>query len=133
MREHSIRLLSGGKEETAIVVLTGQGRECHLALDCRDQHFEASASDYFKAFGILRQDLEKGGLQPVCYGASLNVWPSGMGRDMGRGLKAYQMTMGKHARGNDLVDIFECGPDIIPATVAEQEEFWQSWLKSKKS
>jgi hypothetical protein len=130
--EHSIRLLSGGLEESATLVLSNKGQECHLMLRYRNKHVEAKASDYFKAFGMVRQELEKEGLQPICYGASLNVWPSGMGRDMGAGLTAYRLTMGKHARREDLVDIFEYGPDVVPATVAQQKEFWEAWLKSEK-
>jgi hypothetical protein len=129
---HSLRLICEGKEEPAKVLLTDKGRDCHLALRCRDKCVEALASDYFKAFSIVRQELEKEGLQPLCYGASLNVWPSGMGRDMGAGLTAYRLTMGKHARREDLVDIFEYGPDVVPATVAQQKEFWEAWLKSEK-
>jgi hypothetical protein len=130
--EHSIRLLSDGKEESATVVLSGKGRECHLVFRYRDKHIEASASDYFKAFGIVRQHLEEEGLQPLCYGASINVWPSGMGRDMGQGLTAYRITMGKHAREENLVDIFEYGPDVVPATVAQQREFLGGMVKIGK-
>lgn len=57
---------------------------------------------------------------------------SGMGRDMGLGMKAYRMIIGKHARIGDLLGIFDVGPDVTPATVAEQEEFFEEWLKSDR-
>jgi len=41
---------------------------------------------------------------------------------MGQGLKAYKMAMGRHARMEDLVDIFSEGPDVVPASVAAQEQ-----------
>jgi hypothetical protein len=72
-------------------------------------------------------------LIPFCYGASLNVYPSGMARDMGQGLKAYKLAMGRHAKREGLVEIFAEGPDVIPASVALQEQFWRDWLASPRS
>lgn len=131
--EHSILLMNGEKSEAATVVCSSSGRECHLVLRYRDKFVEASASDFFEAFCRVRQFTEAEGLLPICYGASLNVYPSGMARDMGGGLTAYRMTMGKHAKRTDLVDIFESGPDVSPATVAQQKEFWETWLKTERS
>jgi hypothetical protein len=51
---------------------------------------------------------------------------------MGRGLKAYRMTKGAHARMTDLVEIFEAGPDVIPASVDAQEAFWREWLAAPR-
>jgi hypothetical protein len=93
---------------------------------------EAEESDYFEAFCQIRLELEKEGIIPFCYGASLNVYPSGMGRDMGAGLKAYKMEMGRHARIKDLVEIFGVGPDIKPASVQSQREFWEEWLATPR-
>jgi hypothetical protein len=92
----------------------------------------AQANDYFEALCQIRERLAEGGLHPFCYGASLNVYPSGMARDMGAGLKAYKMTIGKHARLEDLVEIFAAGPDVKPSTVAEQRAFWERWLNTPK-
>jgi hypothetical protein len=79
----------------------------------------AKASDFFAALCRLREGvLEPMGLQLVCYGASLDIWPSAMARSMGQGLRAYQMTMG--AQAEHLVDIFDTCRDVIPATVADQ-------------
>jgi hypothetical protein len=51
-----------------------------------------------------------------------------MGRDMGRGLKAYRLEMGRSAQREDLVDIFDTGPDVEPVTVAEQKIFADGWF-----
>ncbi|MEM9701406.1 MAG: hypothetical protein AAF907_03030, partial [Planctomycetota bacterium] len=90
----------------------------------------ARASDCFKALQSLREQAATAGWALHCMGARRNVWPSGMARDMGGGLKAYLMTMGKHARREDLVGIFE--PDDAPdgSTVAEQKAFFEKWLDS---
>ncbi len=133
MVEHAIRLTSQAGDEFGTVSYERNDleRKRRLVLKYRGRAIEESASDYFKAFCDMRERLEKEGLRPVCYGASLNVYPSGMGRDMGAGLKAYRMVVGKHA--TDLVHIFESGPDVIPSTVAEQRKFVESWLKSPRS
>jgi hypothetical protein len=65
-----------------------------------------------------------------CYGASLNVFPSGMARDMGGGVMAYKLTLGQRGRMQDLVCIFDTGPNVQPTTVASQREYFDGWLKS---
>jgi hypothetical protein len=75
--------------------------------------------------------LEPRGLIPFCYGASLKVWPSAMARDMGRGLKAYKIEAGTPA--SDLVGIFDEGPDVIPSSVLNQENFAREWFSSLRS
>jgi hypothetical protein len=133
MDEYKVFLIGGADDEAAIISTTEQGDRCHLAFSYRGRRIEAEASDYFEALCQVRLALEKEGLIPFCYGASLNVYPSGMGRDMGAGLKAYKMAMGKHARLQDLVHIFSAGPDIIPAHVSRQRDFFEEWLKVPKS
>jgi hypothetical protein len=78
----------------------------------------------------VRRTLEAEGLLVNTYGASKNVWPSGMARSMGAGLKAYRMTPGKPSSLADLVPIFEVGPDVEPVTVAEQQKFCDQWFVS---
>lgn len=86
--------------------------------------------DFFEALIEVRKTLEKENILLLVYGASKNVWPSGMGRSMGAGLRAYKMTMGKQALREDLVDIFGSGPDVQPATIAEQEKYKNDWFAS---
>jgi len=57
-----------------------------------------------------------------------------MCREMGAGMKAYRMTIGKHVDPKkDLVSIFSEGPDVIPATVGRQKEHFDEWLKTKRA
>jgi len=93
---------------------------------------EASDSDFFEAFCQIRSRLEQERLIPFCYGASLNVFPSGMARDMGAGLSAYRLAMGRGASPSDLVSIFDSGPDVIPSFVSKQEEFFNAWIQATK-
>ena len=53
-----------------------------------------------------------------------------MSLDMGGGIKAYKLQMGVHGKLADLVSIFDTGPDVSPATVSEQEQFYKEWLAS---
>jgi len=52
---------------------------------------------------------------------------------MGRGLKAYRITEGKHARREDLVFIFGQGPDVIPAGVDMQRRFFDDWVAAPRA
>jgi hypothetical protein len=90
----------------------------------------ASADDVFFALVAVRRALEAEGLLLECYGASRNVWPSGMALSMNGGRLAYRMTLGQPGRQDDLVGIFETGPDVAPVTVQEQEAFVQQWRDS---
>lgn len=76
---------------------------------------------------------EKESLLPLCYGASLNVFPSRMAHEMSSGLKAYRLTSCEQARRVDLVEIFDQGHDVIPSTVEGQRAFYQAWLLSLRT
>lgn len=130
--KYRIRLIGGGKDEMADVVCEDHDRLCHIVVCYRDRRIEESASDFFEALCRVRVRLEKEELNLFCYGSSRNVRPSCMGRDMGLGMQSYRMTMGEYARIGDLVGTFDVGSDITLATVAEQEEFFEAWLKSEK-
>jgi 1-acyl-sn-glycerol-3-phosphate acyltransferase len=113
------------------VSLMGKGRwpVCRLKASFAGAEYSVNASDFFDALQRIRCDfLEPRGVVPKCYGASLNVWPSGMARDMGLGLAGYLMESGKPAQ--EKVGIFEGGPHMKLATVAEQTVFAENWHKS---
>jgi hypothetical protein len=60
-------------------------------------------------------------------GARRDVWPSGMSRDMGGGLKAYVMRYGEQAHRKDLVHIFDEAPEALVGSVREQRDFFERW------
>ena len=111
----SVRLVGGKDDERAIFEFDEEKYPCLLTCRYRDKSISSEAADYFEALALIRRQLQSEGLIPYCYGASLNVFPSGMARDMGQGLRAYKMTLGKHAKMADLVDIFDEGADVVPA------------------
>ncbi len=133
MSTYTLHLIGGKDDEVAILTTTEEDDPCRIQIKYRDDIIEEEASDYFEALCRVRQKLAKEYLIPFCYGASLNVFPSGMARDMGAGIKAYKLTMGKNAKMSDLVGIFDEGPDVIPATVENQRAYFEDWLKTPRN
>lgn len=130
MEEHQIFLIGGEYDEYGTLFIEPSYDLCKLKFHVRDSVYEGQATDFFDAFIEIREKLEGLQLIPFCYGASLNVYPSGMARDMGAGLKAYKLEIGCPAKRDDLVEIFEQGHDVIPSSVSNQREYFQSWLES---
>ncbi|HEX8310775.1 MAG TPA: hypothetical protein VF614_05615 [Chthoniobacteraceae bacterium] len=132
MSDHTIHLIGGEDDETATLTTEPRDGRCHITFRYRDRIIEASATDYFEAFSQIRLQLEPERLIPLCYGASLNVFPSGMARDMGSGLSAYRLTIGRRASRDDLVRIFDSGLDVVPASVVNQKQHYDDWIQSPK-
>ena len=105
-------------------------RRCFLQLRIGTLELAGQGADYFDAFCEVRRRLEERGLLVRSYGGSRNLVLSGMCRDMGAGLAGYRVTLGKQPRREDLVGIFDTGPDVQPATVDEQRAFHREWLLS---
>ncbi|BDZ52828.1 hypothetical protein GCM10025867_50690 (plasmid) [Frondihabitans sucicola] len=75
--------------------------------------------DAFEALREARRLPEAEGWKLGINGARLDVWPSGMARDQGSGLRAYVFP-GLPARPTELVDVFEaCDPSLV-GSVAQQ-------------
>ena len=104
-----------------------------LSLSFNDKLIAKESTDCFEALVEIRRELDGEGIKLLCYGSCKDVRPSGMSRDMGGGVKAYRHTLGRKPGMNDLVHIFETGPDVIPVSVREQEDFWQAWVKWLKT
>ena len=78
---------------------------------------EVQAADAFEALCIIREQLEPHGWRVGVAGARADVWPSGMARDQGGGLRAYRLT----SNGVEgLVDTFEPVDPASVTTVVEQ-------------
>ena len=78
---------------------------------------EARADDAFEALCLIREELEPFGWSIGVAGAQADVWPSGMARDQGGGLRAYRLT---REQVRDLVDTFEPVDPQTVTTVALQ-------------
>jgi hypothetical protein len=84
--------------------------------------------DVFECLTQLRIELSKYGYKPLCAGARLDVYPSGMDRDMGNGLVAEVISS---EPANDWKDVQHIGifdyaePDLI-VSVEEQLNYYAS-------
>jgi hypothetical protein len=86
--------------------------------------------DVFECLTQLRLELAKYGYKPLCAGARLDVYPSGMARDMGSGLSAQVMSGEPKTEWEDVqhVHIFDYAePDSI-ASVEEQFNYFGSFF-----
>lgn len=107
----------------------GETYTIHIAYG--DRLWQASGYDYFEALRNVRHQFEPEGYRLLCYGASLDVWPSGMCRDMGEGLKAYKLPQDDTAKPQ-LFGIFETGPDVVAATYQAQRAFSRRWHAARR-
>jgi len=92
--------------------------------------FADSDEGYFDALSRIRRVIEPDGYRLICLGASLRVFPSGMSRGMGTGHMAYRLEDGKPAMTKDLVSIFDADESVVPATVEEQQSYFNKWIES---
>lgn len=79
---------------------------------------EARADDAFEALCRVREQLEPAGWRLGVAGAQVDVWPSGMARDQGGGLRAYRLT---DTVAGPIVDTFEPVDPATVTTVVDQE------------
>lgn len=133
MNKYELMLIGPSHEEAATLEEGFANGRCQITCHYRERSISAEADDYFDALCAIRVDLEQEQLLPVCYGASLNVFPSRMAREMSCGRKAYRLQTGRKTSVADMVDIFAAGADIVPATVAQQKAFFESWSESSKA
>ena len=91
---------------------------------------EATADDYFDCLLQIREIFEKTNMKILCNGARYDVYPSRMSRQMGKGIKAYAVTMGKQAMEDSLVDIFESADLVKIGTIQQQRDYYNDWLDS---
>jgi hypothetical protein len=86
--------------------------------------------DIFECLISLRQDLASYNYFPLCNGARIDVYPSGMCRDMGNGLVALKCRLGEQTNIEDLVGVLDYAQPYLIGSVEEQLEFHQRWLNS---
>jgi hypothetical protein len=130
MERIELGIQDGAVTGKAFLSYDEDGDACRVELEYNGASLIGDGADFFDALCAVRQVLEEKGALLNCYGASLNVFPSGMTRDMGAGLKAYKLTPGQRGRMQDLVRIFDTGTDVQPSTVVAQREYFDAWLKS---
>lgn len=84
--------------------------------------------DLYECLGMVRTDFPE--TQFLCKGAKLNVHPSRMSSQMSGGVVAYEVTMGKPAEQEDIVNIFGYEDTNLTNDIEQQREFHKRWLES---
>lgn len=132
-REYDMKLVLGQEVSESKIFLLNSDipcRECVLLFKHKTIGIHEFASrDYFEALVLLRLFLEELGVSLLCNGARVDLYPSGMSRDMAKGIKA--AVLAEHGKRPQTFNIFEYQPGIQLATVAEQKAFYQSWLRKR--
>lgn len=123
---YTIQLLGGDENEAALIKLSRPNSECQIDMDYRGITIRAIDKNFFHAFCQIRTRLEQDGLYPICYGASLNVYPSSSLIEESGGLIAYRLPKDSMPIGDDIVDIFSSGLDVIPVSVEEQKAYFEN-------
>lgn len=101
-----------------------------IELSIHGEHIICIQENFFEALLELRSKLESKGMQILCNGAGLNVYPSRMQLCMGYGDTAYKIYKGKQAKTKDIINIFDKENDIEFVDIKRQENFYEEWLKS---
>lgn len=116
----------------ALITVRWDGRDACLSLEAPETSLSAEACgrDLFDALQQLRRQLEPLGWYPLCNGARIDCYPSGMARDMGGARLVYELTIGQAGRPA-LVGLFEPAPAAKVGTVADQDTYYQQWLTSR--
>ncbi len=99
----------------------------------RDQTIDLMAPDFFEALRRIRDIMALSGIGPRCYGASLDVYYIDGAQQLGKGLFAHRLMMGRQPVVEDMVETFAIGADVCPATVVEQKKYYQQWLLSLRT
>jgi hypothetical protein len=102
--------------------------ECTIHLRAEGFDIKSVGYDIFEAFCGIRDQLAAQSFYPLCYGASRSCYLSGMLRDMSGGHVVYKLQPGRPVSTKDIVNIFDSGPGVEVATVAQQKAFWLKFL-----
>jgi hypothetical protein len=105
---------------------------CEVVCVVGNKECSVKAEDLFECLTKLRMEFESQGMLMECKGCQINVYPSGMCRQMASGMLAYTLNIGRSTSRKDIVNIFDPIDDSSAAitTVNEQKEFYEQWLKS---
>jgi hypothetical protein len=88
--------------------------------------------DIFDALQQLRLKLEPIGWYPLCNGARVDCYPSGMARDMGGAQAVYVLTIGKSGKSPLMGTLDPAARDNV-GTVAEQDAYFRRWLDTRRN
>ena len=84
--------------------------------------------DYYMCLGKVRQDFPN--VKFLCKGSKINVYPSRMCSQMAGGLVAYEVSWGKAAGRENIVQIFDYEDKHLVTDINIQFDYHKRWLLS---
>ncbi|MBC3376987.1 hypothetical protein HU762_23890 [Pseudomonas sp. SWRI92] len=84
--------------------------------------------DYYMCLGKARQDFPH--VKFLCKGSKINVYPSRMCSQMANGLVAYEVSWGKAAGRENIVQIFDYEDKDIVTDIKTQFDYHKRWVQS---
>jgi hypothetical protein len=86
----------------------------------------------YDGFQLLHRQLDGLDIKLLCQGYRYDVRPSGMALDMGHGILAYIMKLGRPA--TELVNIFDSTDNVADiVSYNEQQSYFGKWIDSLRS
>ena len=132
---------SSGETVSAVFSLQWDGVNARLSMDAPKLGLalQTEGPDLFDTLQQLRKEtLEPLGWVPLCNGARVDCYPSGMARDMGGGTVVYVLSARPRVsirQGLSLrrpqVDTFESAPKEFVGSVEDQDAYFRTWLESR--
>lgn len=123
-----------GAKETAQLKCNNNTENDSVSIEFKMQNgFCKTYSDtnFYKCFARTREDNTE--IKFLCKGSKVNVHTSSMSAQMSRGLKAYELTLGKAASLSDVIHIFDYDEHNLTNDSAEQRAFFREWIETKKN
>lgn len=140
MRHVTIRLAGpnavGGSEAHLKLITrwSDPQRSCNIETTIGGKAYQAREFDFFEALRTLRRLLIADGYDLFCYGSCINVWATGMARNMGDGSLAYLLLPQEPNTKQPLVEIFGEPPAGTQlGTPDEQEQFWRQCMSRENT
>lgn len=122
-----IVIIRDGKRQKAKLLCNSKNLSITLIMEDGYQKLY-TGSDFYECLGRIRQEHFE--IAFLCKGAKINVHPSSMSSQMTLGVKAYELSLGKHALRSDVVNIFDYEDSNLTNDPEEQKAFFMRWIES---
>ncbi len=128
MNTIEISIIKDDQRQIAILLCDSKHLSITFAMENGYQK-SYSGDDFYKCLGNVRRDHRD--IIFLCKGAKINVHPSSMSSQMSLGVKAYELTQGKRASLDDIVNIFDYEENNLTNDPDVQKEFFLRWFWSE--
>ncbi|MEO1521949.1 MAG: formylglycine-generating enzyme family protein [Cyanobacteria bacterium J06633_2] len=131
-QRREIPMLTPNQTQKTAQVVRWQAGDNYVQITCDGHSWQGRGHDALASLIDVRQRFEPDGYRLLCYGASLYGLASGMSRDSDMVYHMEWRQSPESAKTKTIHDVFDAGPDVIPATYQEQQVFKEQWHASVK-